>query len=128
MLIQRTVTRVGAQSQAQHLFRTLRSLSNLNLAICLAEMPANNAMTLSDDPWGSLFLPTDITFTFETCNISRAYKLEVRLGFKSGPQKVYPMSHNLNHDRWPYYWILFIIDTDAHIRSLVCDTLYGNLR
>ncbi|KAJ5378988.1 hypothetical protein N7509_012107 [Penicillium cosmopolitanum] len=87
MLIQKTVTRVGAQSQVQHLFRTLRTLSNLNLGICLAEMPVNNAMTLSDDSWGSLSLPTDITPTFETCNINRSYKLEVRLGFKGGPKK-----------------------------------------
>ncbi|KAJ5995210.1 hypothetical protein N7481_002187 [Penicillium waksmanii] len=87
MLIEKTVTRVGAQSQVQQLFRTLRTLSNLNLGICLAEMPVNNAMTLSDDSWGPLSLPTDITPTFETCNINRTYKLEVRLGFKGGPKK-----------------------------------------
>ncbi|KAJ5741311.1 hypothetical protein N7533_010720 [Penicillium manginii] len=87
MLIQKTMIRVGAQSQVQHLFRTLRTVSNLNLEICLAEMPLNNAMTLSDDSWGPLSLPTDITPTFETCNINRTYKLEVRLGFKGGPKK-----------------------------------------
>ena len=88
MLIQRTVTRVGSQSQAQHLFRTLRTVSNLNLAICFAEMPVNNAISFADDSWGPLSLPADITPTFETCNIARTYKLEVRLGFRGGPRKV----------------------------------------
>lgn len=88
MLIQRTISRVGTQSQVKHVFRTLRTVSNLNLDICVAEMTGNNAMTLSDNSWGPTFLPSDITPTFETCNITRTYKLEVRLGFKGGARQV----------------------------------------
>lgn len=93
MLIQRTITRVGTRSQVKHVFRTLRTVSNLNLDICVAEITSNNAMTLSDNSWGPTFLPSDITPTFETCNITRTYKLEVRLGFKGGARQVSSVLH-----------------------------------
>lgn len=88
MLIQKTVTRVGTQSKVHHLFRTLRTVSNLNVETSVAEKPRKTTVTLADNLWGAMNLPTDITPTFETCNISRSYKLEVRLGFRGGPKKV----------------------------------------
>lgn len=88
MLIQETVSRVGFQSQRQRLLYILRTVSNLNIAVGLADKPPGTTVALSDNSWGMHSVPATITPTFELCNINHSYKLEIRLGFKGGPKKV----------------------------------------
>ncbi|PWY94562.1 hypothetical protein BO94DRAFT_609957 [Aspergillus sclerotioniger CBS 115572] len=88
MLIEETVMLVRGFPQIQRRSRILRTVSNLDQTIYFPETPMGTTMSLSDDLWGGQSLPSNITPDSETCNIRRSYKLEIRLGFNSGPEKV----------------------------------------
>ncbi|PYH76999.1 hypothetical protein BO82DRAFT_406608 [Aspergillus uvarum CBS 121591] len=88
MIVEETEVRAAGQVRVQRVSRILRTVSNLRMFVCLAETPVGTAVNIPDDFWGGQLLPTAITPTFETCNVRRSYKLEVRLGFNSRPSKV----------------------------------------
>ncbi|PYI02497.1 hypothetical protein BO78DRAFT_422542 [Aspergillus sclerotiicarbonarius CBS 121057] len=87
MLIEETVTRVAGLPRVQRLSRILRTMSNLDQPIYLSETPLGTTMCVSDDLWAGQSLPAAITPNFETCNIQRSYKLEIRLGLNSGLER-----------------------------------------
>ncbi|RAL14095.1 uncharacterized protein BO97DRAFT_423011 [Aspergillus homomorphus CBS 101889] len=89
MLIQGTVTRVRDLTQMQRISRILRTLSNLHQRIFLADTPAGSTVHVSDNLWGGQSLSGNLVSSFETSRIHRRYKLEVRLGSNSGPEKVH---------------------------------------
>ncbi|RAH67292.1 uncharacterized protein BO66DRAFT_458130 [Aspergillus aculeatinus CBS 121060] len=88
MIVEETEVRAASQVRVQRLSRILRTVSNLRMFVCLAETSVGTTVNIPDDYWGGQLLPTAITPTFETCNVRRSYKLEVRLGFNSRPSKV----------------------------------------
>ncbi|RAH46185.1 uncharacterized protein BO95DRAFT_361900 [Aspergillus brunneoviolaceus CBS 621.78] len=90
MLIEETVTRLRNLTQVQRISRILRTVSNLQQTIFLADTPAGSTVCVSDSLWGGQSLSANIVPGFETSRIHRSYKLEIRLGFNSGPEKVGP--------------------------------------
>ncbi|RAK80239.1 uncharacterized protein BO72DRAFT_371571 [Aspergillus fijiensis CBS 313.89] len=88
MLIEETVTRLRDLTQVQRISRILRTVSNLHHTIFLADTPAGSTVCVSDSLWGGQSLSANIVPSFETSRIHRSYKLEIRLGFNSGPEKV----------------------------------------
>ncbi|KAK5945316.1 hypothetical protein PMZ80_002520 [Knufia obscura] len=60
-------------------------VSQANMSVPL-EQPSNktNSWTIPSSFWDNLPLPTTVAPTFRTCNISRKYELEVRVGLTHG--------------------------------------------
>ncbi|KAL4878289.1 hypothetical protein BJY04DRAFT_196205 [Aspergillus karnatakaensis] len=76
--------------QAQDLKRTensswvILSLSNMGIPLGRGGDPAGTEWTIDDNMWKRLSLPTSVAPSFQTCNISRNYELEVRIGLAHG--------------------------------------------
>ncbi|KAH0543027.1 hypothetical protein FGG08_002635 [Glutinoglossum americanum] len=62
-------------------------LTHSNLAIPVGNVndPINSETRLDPKLWDGIPLPNSVAPTFETCNISRFYELEVRVGLSYGP-------------------------------------------
>ena len=60
------------------------SLANLQLPLGDSETPANKDMLLDSKIWSSRPLPNTVCPTFETCNLSRYYELEISIGLVYG--------------------------------------------
>ena len=60
------------------------SESNMKLAIGTSSDPAEAEILLDDRLWRSRPLPNNVAPSFETCNISRSYQLDVRIGLSFG--------------------------------------------
>ncbi|KAI9368283.1 hypothetical protein BJX61DRAFT_231280 [Aspergillus egyptiacus] len=76
--------------QAQDLQRTestswvIFSRSNMNLPLGRGGDPAGTEWLLDENMWNRLPLPSSVAPSFQTCNISRNYELEVRVGLGHG--------------------------------------------
>ncbi|KAK3710698.1 hypothetical protein LTR37_010117 [Vermiconidia calcicola] len=72
--------------RAHDVFRTessswvLMSQSNMSMPLCAAVDPAHTEMPIPDHLWRGQTLPNTVAPSFETCNISRSYQLDVRVG------------------------------------------------
>ena len=72
--------------RAHDVFRTessswvLMSQSNMSMPIGAAVDPADTEMLIPDHLWRGQTLPNTVAPSFETCNISRSYQLDVRVG------------------------------------------------
>lgn len=62
----------------------IRSLSNLALSLGNPADPVDTEVILDDRFWKDKCLPDDVLPAFETCNVSRTYQLEVKIGILSG--------------------------------------------
>ena len=58
----------------------LTSKSNLGLPIPVASTASTSDAVIPDNLWRGQSLPNTVAPSFETCNISRQYQLEVRIG------------------------------------------------
>nr|POF05850.1 hypothetical protein CFP56_53237 [Quercus suber] len=72
--------------RAHDVFRTeqsswiIMSRSNMGIALGSPTDPAQTETVLDDNMWRQQVLPNTVAPSFETCNISRSYQLDVRLG------------------------------------------------
>ncbi len=62
----------------------LSSLSNINTPIGREADPIGTEWVLNSSPWDRTPLPNTVAPAFETCNISRYYELEARVGLTYG--------------------------------------------
>lgn len=62
----------------------LISRSNMNIPLGSANDPVGKEWKLDRRMWHHITLPISVAPTFETCNISRTYELEVRVGISRG--------------------------------------------
>lgn len=62
----------------------IMSRSNMGMPLGKPEDPAGTDWTIDSKLWNSLPLPNSVAPSFETCNIERAYELEVRVGLTHG--------------------------------------------
>lgn len=62
----------------------IMSRSNMAMPLGNAEDPVGTEWALDPKLWAALPLPNSVAPSFETCNIERAYELEVRVGITHG--------------------------------------------
>ncbi|GAB1213903.1 hypothetical protein ATERTT37_003056 [Aspergillus terreus] len=62
----------------------LLSQSNMAMPLGRGGDPAGSEWSLDANLWNRIPLPSSVAPTFETCNISRTYELEVRVGLTHG--------------------------------------------
>ncbi|KAH1758096.1 hypothetical protein KXX09_002832 [Aspergillus fumigatus] len=62
----------------------LLSRSNMSIPLGRGGDPAGTEWTLDPSMWNRIPLPSSVAPSFETCNISRTYELEVRIGLSHG--------------------------------------------
>ena len=60
------------------------SLANLQTPLGNSNTPANKDVELDSKMWSQKTLPNTVSPTFETCNLSRYYELEISLGLVYG--------------------------------------------
>ncbi|KAH8692389.1 hypothetical protein BGW36DRAFT_304216 [Talaromyces proteolyticus] len=83
-LISYTHIRAHDLARTEPLSTLILSRSNMNMAIGRGTDPVGKEWKIDSSMWERLPLPSNIAPTFETCNISRAYELEVRVGLAYG--------------------------------------------
>lgn len=64
------------------------STSNMSMPLGSPSDPAGTEWTIQPGFWDHIPLPNTVAPSFETCNISRTYELEVRIGFTYGSHGV----------------------------------------
>lgn len=62
----------------------IMSRSNMGIPLGKPEDAAGTEWNIDPKLWGNLPLPNSVAPSFETCNIERAYELEVRVGITHG--------------------------------------------
>jgi hypothetical protein len=88
ILIETTQTRVhGSISISNHCWM-VHTVANLKQKLCSRNEPAGTVMEVPEAIWASHPVPSALSPSFETCNISRSYQLVLRLGFENGISKV----------------------------------------
>lgn len=65
----------------------LLSKSSVNMPIGRGDDPARKEWTIDPSLWKNIPLPNTVAPTFGTCNISRSYDLEIRVGLTHGTKK-----------------------------------------
>jgi hypothetical protein len=98
MLIETTEVRARDTEETQTQFRIVQTMANLRHPLRSRSDAASNSVNGNTAPvfrfrvdatlWSRYPIPLSLTPSFETCNISRSYKLEVRLGIGSGGNNV----------------------------------------
>lgn len=84
-------TKVRACRSMQSFTRSwiIQTMTNMRQPLVPGYRPAVGAvLNLDDRLWSGHRVPLDLTPTFETCNFSRSYILEVRLGIDFGQENV----------------------------------------
>lgn len=62
----------------------LTSQSNMNMPLGTGDNPVGKEWKVDPRFWNSIPLPNTVAPSFDTCNISRTYELEVRVGLAHG--------------------------------------------
>ncbi|KAK1150013.1 hypothetical protein N8T08_003571 [Aspergillus melleus] len=62
----------------------IMSRSNMGIPLGRGGDPAGSEYTIDASMWNRVPLPSSVAPSFETCNISRSYELEVRIGLTHG--------------------------------------------
>ncbi|RDW59308.1 uncharacterized protein DSM5745_11003 [Aspergillus mulundensis] len=94
MLIETTETRARGAVDSQTRFWVVQTMANLRHPFVAAAGNGGagwngaSALMLDRSLWAQYCISSSLTPTFETCNISRSYKLEVRLGIGFGGNNV----------------------------------------
>ena len=60
------------------------SLNNIQNPLTNSDTPRDKDVEIDSSPWRSLPLPNTIAPSFDTCNLSRFYELEIRVGLSYG--------------------------------------------
>ncbi|OJZ82949.1 hypothetical protein ASPFODRAFT_700856 [Aspergillus luchuensis CBS 106.47] len=84
MLIETTDIRAHGIMQSATRSWIIQTITNLGKPFLNAMAASGTVMTLDDAVWSRHRLPHCLTPTFETCNVTRSYKLEIRLGIEFG--------------------------------------------
>lgn len=84
-LISYTNIRAHDLVRTEPLTTLILSRSNMNMLIGPATDSIGQEWIIDASLWDRLPLPPNVAPTFETCNISRHYELEVRVGLSHGP-------------------------------------------
>lgn len=85
----------------------IATVSNLAKQLGKPEDPAQTEYPVDNVYWKAQPLPNTVAPTFDTCNISRRYELDIRVGVTSGyssPAKV------RNHRALRHLFIVLILD------------------
>lgn len=88
MLIETTDIRAHGIMQSATRSWIIQTITNLGQPFLSAVPASGMVMTLDDAVWSRHRLPHCLTPTFETCNVTRSYKLEIRLGIEFGRNNV----------------------------------------
>lgn len=88
MLIEKTQVKVQGTTESSVSTWIVQSSANINYSIGLANAPTGSTATLGDSLYCDYILPPGLTSGFEVCNITRTYRLVVRLGFLVGNSQV----------------------------------------
>ena len=62
----------------------ITSLSNLRIALSNSDSQSGKEMEIDDKLWNRIPLPNTVAPSFDTCNLSRTYELEIRVGLSYG--------------------------------------------
>ena len=76
------------------------SLANLKIPLGNSETPADRDMEVDQKLWTNIPLPNTVSPSFETCNLSRHYTLQIRIGLvygRPGNMKVRPFHSCTKH-------------------------------
>lgn len=73
----------------------MTSRSNMNIPLGSANDPVGKEWKVDPRMWQHIPLPNTVAPSFETCNISRTYELEVRVGISRGANGTIAVSENL---------------------------------
>lgn len=60
------------------------SYSNMGRSVGSGSDPVGTEWTIDSSLWNHIPLPNSVAPSFETCNITRSYELEVRIGLSRG--------------------------------------------
>ena len=88
MLVGSTETHASGLVEKDTQFQVIQTMSNIHHVVCHDGTSNGAELSIGDHLWNKHRLPIALTPSFETCNISQTYKLEVRLGLQSGYSKV----------------------------------------
>ncbi|KAL4811829.1 hypothetical protein BDW67DRAFT_194322 [Aspergillus spinulosporus] len=97
MLIETTEVRARGLEESHTQFRIVQTMANLRHPLRWSEVVSSSVngytspafrFRVDGNLWSRYPIPSSLTPSFETCNISRSYKLEVRLGIGSGGNNV----------------------------------------
>lgn len=83
-LISYTHIRAHDLARTEALTTLITSRSNMNMAIGRGTDPVGKEWKIDPSLWDQLPIPPVVAPSFETCNISRNYELEVRVGLTHG--------------------------------------------
>ena len=84
MLIGHTKVRAHELVRVEKSSWVIVSLANIQIPLGNSEMPPQTDVEVASNLWDRVRLLNTIPPTFETCNLSRTYELEVRLGLVHG--------------------------------------------
>ncbi|PLB53603.1 hypothetical protein P170DRAFT_451657, partial [Aspergillus steynii IBT 23096] len=101
MLVETTQARV--QEGAEHLAQVWVVQTVANLGRSMVVERGNRPVWVSSDLWSSHSLPDRATSSFETCNLRRTHRLEVRLGFRFQTSPTLPSRLVVFDFRFPIY-------------------------
>ncbi|KAE8156815.1 hypothetical protein BDV40DRAFT_305707 [Aspergillus tamarii] len=87
MLVGSTETHASGLVEKDTQFQVIQTMSNIHHVVCHDGTSNGAELSIGDHLWNKHRLPIALTPSFETCNISQTYKLEVRLGLQSGYSK-----------------------------------------
>lgn len=62
----------------------IKSLANMNMPLNMPKLKSQNEFKIPSTLWETVPLPNTVAPSFETCNISRRYELEIRVGLSHG--------------------------------------------
>ena len=82
---------------------TIASASNMKLPLGNPEEKGTKEYKVDSKLWDRVPLPNTVAPSFETCNLSRTYELEVKVGLAHGTQgriKVCQSRIRHNHSSW----------------------------
>ncbi|KAE8308798.1 hypothetical protein BDV41DRAFT_591785 [Aspergillus transmontanensis] len=87
MLVGSTETHASGLVEKDTQFQVIQTMTNIHHVVCHDGASNGAELSIGDSLWKKHRLPIALTPSFETCNISQTYKLEVRLGLQSGYSK-----------------------------------------
>ncbi|KAF7588563.1 hypothetical protein BBP40_005518 [Aspergillus hancockii] len=87
MLVGTTEVHASGLSEKDTQFHVIQTMSNIHSVVFHDKTSNGTELCVGNSLWSNRRLPTLLTPSFETCNISQTYTLEVRLGLQTGYSK-----------------------------------------
>ena len=73
------------------------SMANLQVPLGNSDTPVNKDVELAGEMWNRAPLPNTVPPSFETCNLSRYYELEISIGLVYGTKGNMKVNHLIHH-------------------------------